>query len=127
MRRPLLVLAIITSLMVLSILPLRQASAFTILDGACDGATSESEVCTSSGGNPVSGTNGVILRVVDIVSFIIGVAAVIMVILGGLKYITANGDANSLSSAKNTILYAIIGVVVAAFANIIIRFIIRVI
>ena len=55
---------------------------------------------------------------------IVGVVAVIMIIIGGLKYITSSGDSNNVSSAKNTILYAIIGLVVVVLAQVIVRFVV---
>ncbi len=63
-------------------------------------------------------------NVISIMSYAIGIAAVIMIIVGGFKYVFSNGDANSLSSAKNTILYALVGLVVAMFAQLIVRFVI---
>jgi hypothetical protein len=46
-----------------------------------------------------------------------------MIIIGGLKYITSSGDSNNITSAKNTILYAIIGLVVVALAQFIVKFV----
>ncbi len=46
------------------------------------------------------------------VYFIAGIVAVIVIIIGGLRYITSNGDASGIQSAKNTILYAVVGLVV---------------
>jgi hypothetical protein len=46
-----------------------------------------------------------------------------MIIVGGLKYITSGGDSGNVSGAKNTILYAIVGLVVVALAQIIVRFV----
>ncbi len=60
---------------------------------------------------------------IDILSVVVGVIAVIMVIIGGLKYVTSNGDSNSISSAKNTIIYALIGIVVVAIAQSVVRFV----
>lgn len=57
--------------------------------------------------------------------FIVGVAAVIMIVVAGLRLVTANGDANTVSQAKNTIIYAIIGIIVAALAYAIVNFIIN--
>lgn len=124
MKRLLIAAILLASLLSLPLLAGGTAGALDIFGTACDDATANSEVCQRSVTNPISGTEGVILRVVSILSFVIGVASVIMVILGGLKYITSNGDANSISSAKNTILYAIIGVIVAVFSRVIVQFII---
>lgn len=56
--------------------------------------------------------------------FVVGAIAVIMVIIGGLRYVLSNGDSAGLKSAKDTILYAIIGVVVALVAYALVSFVI---
>ena len=60
---------------------------------------------------------------INIFTFIIGVIAVITIIVAGLKYITSVGDPNSVNSAKNTILYAVIGLIVVAMAQVLVRFV----
>lgn len=77
------------------------------------------------GANNDAGTRvGDIIRtVIDIFSLIVGVIAVIMIIIGGLKYITSGGDSGNVTSAKNTILYAIVGLIIVALAQIIVRFV----
>jgi hypothetical protein len=69
--------------------------------------------------------NSVIAAVVNVLSIVIGVVSVIMIMVGGFKYVTSNGDSNSVSSAKNTILYAIIGIVVAALAQVLVNFVLK--
>lgn len=66
-----------------------------------------------------------IATVINLLSLVVGVVAVIMVIIGGLKYIMSSGDASNVTSAKNTILYALIGLVVVALAQIIVRFVLN--
>jgi uncharacterized membrane protein len=77
-------------------------------------------------GDPAA-TQGQVMAVVrtaiNILSLIVGVIAVIMIIVGGLKYITSAGDSNNTTSAKNTILYAIIGLVIVVSAQLIVRFV----
>lgn len=63
--------------------------------------------------------------VTNILLFIIGAVAVIMLVIGGIKYTVSNGDSNAIQSAKNTILYAIIGIVVAILAYAAVRFVIN--
>jgi len=78
--------------------------------------------------DPTGGTQTVqtiIADVINILSIIVGVVAVIMIIIGGLKYVTSGGDSNSVSSAKNTILYAVIGLVIVLFAQVIVRYVIN--
>jgi len=92
---------------------------------ACQGEAANSSACTANGSNPISGKDGVILRVINIFSFVIGAASVIMILVGGFRYIISNGDSNSLSTAKNTILYAVIGIVVFLLSRGIITFVIN--
>lgn len=98
---------------------------------ASDVSTGEdaSTVCVdknpTGSGNPIWGPDGIILRAASLLTYIIGIASTIIVIYGGLKYILANGDANSVDNAKNTILYALIGVVVAVVSRGIILFVIN--
>jgi hypothetical protein len=67
--------------------------------------------------------NDLIADVINIFSLVVGVVSVIMIIYGGFRYITSGGESNSVSSAKNTILYAIIGLVIVALAQFIVRFV----
>ena len=67
--------------------------------------------------------DGLIKRVVNILLFIIGAIAVIMLIIGGIRYTISGGDQSQVTSAKNTILYAIVGIIVAIFAYAIVNFV----
>lgn len=67
--------------------------------------------------------DSIITTVINIFSLVVGVISVIMIIIGGLKYITSGGDSGNVTGAKNTILYAIIGLVVVALAQIIVLFV----
>lgn len=60
---------------------------------------------------------------INVLLYVIGVVAVVMVIYGGFRYVTSGGDSSGVTSAKNTILYAIIGLVVAALAYALINFV----
>lgn len=77
---------------------------------------------TCAGGE--SDITSVITTVVDILSLIVGAVSVIMIIIGGLRYITSGGDSGNVASAKNTIIYAIVGLVIVLFAQIIVNFVI---
>lgn len=67
--------------------------------------------------------NSIITTVINLFSLVVGVVAVIMIIIGGLKYITSGGDSGNITGAKNTILYAVIGLVVVALAQFIVKFV----
>lgn len=60
-----------------------------------------------------NGANAIIPRVINLMLFIVGVLAIFMMIYGGIRYVLSGGDNAKVKDAKNTILYAIIGLVVA--------------
>jgi hypothetical protein len=62
-------------------------------------------------------------QVIQIFSWVVGAISVIMLIFGGFKYITSGGDAGKITGAKNTILYAIVGLVIVALSQVIINFV----
>lgn len=64
----------------------------------------------------------IIQTIVNVLLFITGAVAVIMIVIGGLKYVTSNGDSSQLTSAKNTIMYSVIGLIVAIMAYAIVNF-----
>lgn len=72
----------------------------------------------------LTGESGVFRTVTNILLFIIGAVAVIMLVIGGIRYTISGGDSNQVTAAKNTILYAIIGIVVAILAFAAVNFVI---
>ena len=74
---------------------------------------------TDAGGPSINSGIG---TAVTIMTIVVGFASVIMILLGGYRYITSAGDPNKAAAAKNTILYALIGVVLVALAQLILRF-----
>jgi len=66
-----------------------------------------------------------IRNIINIFSIIVGAVAVIMIIFGGFRYITSGGDSNNIGSAKNTILYAIVGLVIVAIAQAVVQFVLN--
>jgi len=88
-------------------------------DDICSGINSAGGTCSDSG----AGLTRVMRLVVRIISVVAGVAAVIMIIVGGLRYITSGGDSSKVASAKSAIVYAIIGLVIVVFAQIIVRYV----
>lgn len=62
------------------------------------------------------GVAGIFTTLSDTAMFLIGALAVLMLIFGGFKYVISGGDSAKVTSAKNTILYAIVGIIVASLA-----------
>ena len=71
----------------------------------------------------IDGNDGLVNTVVNILLWAIGLISVIMIIIGGIRYATSNGDSNAVTAAKNTIMYAVIGLVIAIFAYAIVNFV----
>ena len=69
------------------------------------------------------GDNGVFGRITNVILLIVGIVSVIMLIYGGLRYILSGGDSKKVTDAKNTILYAIIGLIISLLAYAIVNFV----
>lgn len=112
--------AVSVGAMALVATPLPQAEA------ACSGANCVRQGANkaNTGGGNVSTLDQGIRTVTNILLFLIGAISVIMIVIGGIKYTTSNGNADQTKSAKNTILYAIIGLVVAILAYALVDFVI---
>lgn len=91
-------------------------------EAVCDGLSLTGADC---GGNAEGEVSSTVQTVVTILSFVVGIAAVIMVIIGGFKYVASSGDPAGTNSAKNTILFALIGLVIVALAQVIVRFVLN--
>jgi hypothetical protein len=102
------------------------AYAFDPYQDVCtNGAAGNSAVCTGANTkDPLAGTDGLIVKVTNLIAFAAGAAAIIVLIIGGIRYITSGGDAGNVESAKNTVVGAIIGLVVIALARTIVAFIV---
>ena len=91
-------------------------SAQTIQDGA-DAARGEGQSAN------LFGDNGIFKVITNAALFIIGAVSVLMLIYGGIRYTISAGDSKAVTDAKNTILYAIIGIIVALLAYAIVNFV----
>ena len=70
------------------------------------------------------GDTGVFSTISSVLLFIVGAIAVIMIIIGGLRYVISGGDATQVQAAKNTILYALVGIIIAILAYAAVNFVI---
>lgn len=76
--------------------------------------------CTAANSNLGAWIKGI----VNVILYIIGAIAVVMIVIGGLRYVLSGGDSSQTKSAKDTILYAVIGLVVAVLAYSIVNFVV---
>lgn len=98
--------------------------ATSMFDGGVQGGADKAQgadVPTTLFGN---GTDGIFSQMINMMLFAVGILSVIMLIYGGLRYILSNGDSKKVDAAKNTILYAIVGLIIALLSYAIINFII---
>jgi hypothetical protein len=70
------------------------------------------------------GESGVFKTVTNVMLYIVGAVSVIMLIIGGIRYVVSGGDQNAVTGAKNTILYAIVGIVVSILAFAAVNFVV---
>jgi len=92
----------------------------------CSGRNQQSAICNGkTSDNPISGDNGIITKIANIISYIAGAAAVIFILVGSLRYITAGGDASNAKKARDIILYSIIGLAVIVLARTLVIFVVN--
>ena len=120
-------LGFVLSLGLVSVFIPANVHAQTIADNICTGVLNASgEEATDASSCEEDGENSfssIISKVINIFSILIGSVSVIMIIIGGFRYIISNGDANSTKGAKDTIMYALIGLILVGFAQAIVRFV----
>lgn len=97
----------------------------TITSDICSGSSLGSANNTCSTNGSTDSIKALAAKIISIFSILVGIVAVIMVIFGGFKYITSGGDSNSVSGAKNTLIYAIIGLIIVALAQFIVHFVLN--
>lgn len=93
-----------------------------------DSEVQDSTVCqdkSASDPSPVYGPNGILTKVANLLAVVGGIIAVVMIMVAGLKMVTSSGDSKKFSEARNTIIYAAVGIVVIVLARVIIEFILR--
>ena len=84
------------------------------------------DACSNNACNTGSTLGGILGNVANVLIYLVGAVAVIMIIIGGLRYVTSNGDAKQAESARNTVLYASIGLVVAGAAYAVVLFVLKI-
>lgn len=98
---------------------------------AFNSTNASKQACSGINGNETAGNcaapgrtlSSVIKDILYLISAIAGIVAVVMVLISGYKFMTAAGDAGKVASARGTLTYAIIGLIVVAFAQFIVQFV----
>ncbi len=114
------------SVMAFAMMPVHAEDVFS---GVCSDLQAQSStVCKSKelgGKNPIFGPDGVLTVAINIISIIVGVVALIFVILGGLKFITSGSNPQDVSKARETVIYALVGLMIAGLAQVIVQFFLK--
>ena len=86
----------------------------------CNGSTaSSSGNCAGAQGS----LNTLITNILNVFSWVVGIVAVLMIIIAGFRYIVSGGESGGVTGAKNAILFAIVGIVIVAIAQIVVQFV----
>lgn len=118
----------------LSIVPLAASvGAVNVFEKGCPGGNAPSAgggaTGSSAGGATICGATSkddvpsIIETVINTILVVLGMISVIMIVIGGIRYTTSNGDSGATKAAKDTILYAVVGLVVAILAYAIVNFV----
>lgn len=118
-----ILLALAISLGVVAAVPMSVGALDVVNGAACSGQAASNPLCAerSGAGNKL---NQQIKNITNVILFLLGAVAVIVIIIGGLMYVVSAGDPGKAKTAKDTILYAVIGLVVALFAGAIVNFVV---
>lgn len=91
-----------------------------ICTGTNASAQGETNCKTGEANNQVS---KLMTNIINLFSLLVGIVSVIMIIIGGFQYVLSNGDSGKISTAKNTIIFALVGLIIVAMAQFIVHFV----
>jgi hypothetical protein len=116
--------------MCLFVMP-QTAHAFNLYGGVDCRQAAGSAVCQNQPNNPISGPNGLLLRITNLIAYIGGIAAIIVIIVGAIRFVTAGSDTSKggrvdadVENARRSIAGALIGLVIIVMAKVIITYLI---
>lgn len=117
--------ALIITIVIVIVAPLLWQNG-AVLTACASGSTPQGQVLSGAGeaGNcSNTSINTIVKAVINILSILVGALAVIMVIYAAFRYITSGGDGGKVASAKSTLIYALVGLAIAALAQLIVRYV----
>jgi len=93
-------------------------------ESLCQGVLLDSDGSCSDIVDSDAEVQGLAEKVIDIFSLIVGIVSVVVIIFAGLRYIVSGGESGNVTNARNTILYAVVGLVIVIFAQTIVKFVV---
>ncbi len=97
------------------------ADGVEVFESACK-QSNNTELCKGNT-EELFGADSIWTRIVNMIIFIVGAVAVLMIVIGGLRYTLSGGDQSAVSTAKNTIIYSVVGLVVSLMSFAIVNFV----
>jgi len=94
------------------------------INNAANGSNTPGD-CGTAGKGGTTDLSSIASKIVSIFSIIVGIIAVIMIIYGGFRYITSGGDSGKVGNAKNSLIYALVGLVIVALAQLIVHYVLN--
>ncbi len=115
-RRILAALAVLT--FTFAAAPVARAVDYNIRPDICNGINPDTKDCSDNNKVP-----GILKATVNVLSLVIGALSTLMIVVAGFRYLVSSGEQAAVKSAKDTILYAVIGLVIALMAQALLRFV----
>lgn len=113
----------VSALALLALCPLTTSFAGSPLDGSCDKAGGSQALCQGRGGEDQ--LKNTVVNVGNLIAMLTGAAAVIFIIYGGIQMVFSGGDQSKVMTARKTVTFAVLGLVVALSAGAIINFVLK--
>lgn len=104
----------------LSVFVAAPAGAINVFNDACKGTNNQTEICKAKSDS----ADNLVENIVGILLWAVGVISVIMIIVGAIRFVLSAGEASSIKAARETIIYAIVGLVVALLSFVIVKFVV---
>jgi hypothetical protein len=125
---PRIITVLVVALIALSFMTVPVFAQTDPFEQACSQTgTGGADACRTNGTDPISGNDGIIMKVVNVISMLGGITAVIVIIIAGFQMVLAGGDAQKVANARSAIIYAIVGIIVIAVIRAIIAFVVSVV
>lgn len=123
-KKILIFLAVFTlGLGVLGVFHPEFALAETAKDAVCQGVGTVGNTAGCAEVKDAPTVNSVLNTVVNLLSLFVGIIAVIMIIVSGFRYVTSGGDPGKVSGAKSALIYALVGLAIAALAQVLVKYV----
>ncbi|CAN5123601.1 hypothetical protein BH09PAT3_BH09PAT3_3230 [soil metagenome] len=120
-------IAVLASLVCLTMFVPASASAWSPFGSVdCSGRAKQSAVCAdrSKTADPIAGSDGIVMKIVNLVAIVSGSIAIIIIVLAGLRFVTSGGSSEDVAGARRALIYAVIGLVVLVLARTLVAFIV---